>query len=344
MSSGAISSTATKPAPETDRPEMGNPGLGSAGVVNRGIVAGIAGATVMAFWFLIVDGAQGLPFRTPAFIANALLGTEGIGVALGPVVLYTLIHYGTWVVVGIAVSWLLSLVETASPILLGLVLGFALFDLVFYGSVLVTGADVVARLGWPPVLIGNLLAGMSLFGVLHLSGATRSVMWWQPLAESRIFREGVSAGLLGAGVVAVWFLMFDFGRGLPLFTPGALGSAVFLGADNLDAVQVNAATVLGYTVMHILAFVVTGLLAASIVAAAEVTPPLLFGAMLFFVVFEAFFMGAMAMVAEFLLGALAWETIAVGNLLAAAAMGAYLWRKHPRLRAALAVDPLDRTD
>jgi hypothetical protein len=317
---------------------------GPPSVLFRGFVAGIAGATAMAFWFLIVDGAQGMPFRTPAFIANSLLGTEGIGVALGPVILYTLIHYATWVAVGVLVSWVLTLVETASPILLGLVLGFALFDLVFYGSVVVTGADVVARLGWPSVLVGNLLAGMSLFGVLHLTGATRSVMWWQPLAESRIFREGVATGLIGAGVVAVWFLIFDFGRGLPLFTPGALGSALFLGADSVDTIQVNAATVLGYTALHILAFIATGLLAASIVAAAEVTPPLLFGAMLFFVAFETFFMGALAMVAEFLLGQLAWETIAIGNLLAATSMGVYLWRKHPKLRAALAEDPLDRSD
>lgn len=313
-------------------------------MVSRGVAAGIVGATTMAFWFLIIDGARGMPFRTPAFIANSLLGTHGIHVAAGPVILYTLIHYGAWVVVGLAVSWLLSVVETASPILLGLVLGFGLFDLVFYDSVVVTGADVVAEIGWPPVLIGNLIAGVSTLGFLHLAGATRPVTWWQALAEHRIVREGTTAGLIGAAVVAVWFLIFDFGRGQPLFTPGALGSALFLGADSMETVQVGVATVLGYTVLHVVAFVLTGFLAAAIVSAAEKTPPLLLGAMLFFVAFEAFFMGTLAMVAEFLLGALAWWTIAVGNLLAAASMGAYLWSRHPDLRAALAEDPLDRAD
>lgn len=315
-----------------------------ASVTSRGVAAGVVGATAMAFWFLIIDGAQGVPFRTPAFIANSLLGTDGIGVAPGPVVLYTLIHYGAWVAVGLLVSWVLTLVETASPVLLGLVLGFALFDLVFYGSVVVTGTDVVAELGWPAVLIGNLIAGVSALGFLHMAGATRPVTWWHTLAANRIIREGTAAGLVGALVVAVWFLVFDFGRGQPLFTPGALGSALFLGADSLDAVQVNAATVLGYTVFHVVAFVLTGFLAAAIVAAAEETPPLLLGAMLFFVAFEAFFMGTLAMVAEFLLGALAWWTIAVGNLLAAASMGAYLWTLHPKLRAAMAENPLDKAD
>lgn len=342
MSSGATSTTTELNGAETTPAPPGALSVRFASVTSRGVVAGIVGATAMAFWFLIIDGAQGLPFRTPAFIANSLLGTEGIGIAVGPVVLYTLIHYGAWVAVGLLVSWVLTLVETASPLLLGLVLGFALFDLVFYGSVIVTGADVVAELGWPPVLIGNLVAGVSALGFLHLTGATRPVTWWQTMAANRIIREGMASGLIGAAVVALWFLVFDFGRGAPLFTPGALGSALFLGADSQDAVQVNAATVLGYTVFHVVAFVLTGLLAAGIMAAAEETPPLLLGAMLFFVAFEAFFMGAMAMLAEFLLGALAWWTIAAGNLLAAACMGAYLWIHHPKLRAALADDPLDR--
>jgi hypothetical protein len=92
------------------------------------------------------------------------------------------------------------------------------------------------------------------------------------------------------------------------------------------------------------AFIVTGFLAAAIAVAADEQPPLVLGAVLFFAVFEAFFMGGLAVLAEFLLGALAWWTIAVGNLLAAVSMGVYLWIHHPRLREALRTDPLDKTD
>lgn len=314
------------------------------GVVSRGIVAGIVGATAMALWFLVIDGVQGVPFRTPAFIAHSLLGLDEVRATAGPIVFYTLVHYAAWIAVGLLVSWLLTLLETASPVLLGLVLGFALFDVVFYGSVVVTGVDIVGELGWPPVLVGNLAAGVSLMGFLHLAGATRPVTWWEALGASRVVREGIVTGLIGAGAVAAWFLIFDLARGQPLFTPGALGSALFLGIDTLANVQVSAATVVGYTVLHLAAFVLVGFLAATIVALAEETPPLILGAVLFFAAFEAFFMGALAMLAEFLLGALAWWTIALGNLVAAAVMGAYLWAKHPRLRAALADHPLDRTD
>ncbi len=314
------------------------------GIVARGIVAGVVAASVMAFWFLIVDSSQGQPFRTPNFLAGTLLGVDGLQMGFGPIVLYTAIHYGVWIAVALAAAWVLQHVETASPILLGLVLGFLLFDIVFYGGVAIAGVNVVQQLGWPEVLTGNLLAGMSLMAILHWSGETRKVTWWETVGENKVVREGIVCGLIGAVVVAAWFFIFDLIRGRPFFTPGALGSALFLGSSSVETVTVNAGTVIGYTIMHLLAFVVTGFLAAAIVTAADETPPLILGAVMFFAAFEAFFMGLLAMVAEFLLGTLAWWTIAVGNVLAALVMGWYLWMHHPKLRAALAMDPLDRTD
>ena len=91
------------------------------GVVPRGVVAGFLGATAMAFWFLIIDGSQGEPFRTPAFLAGAILGTGDIDRSLGPVFLYTLIHYVAFMTVGILVSWTLSKIYTAPSVFLGLV-------------------------------------------------------------------------------------------------------------------------------------------------------------------------------------------------------------------------------
>jgi hypothetical protein len=329
---------------ETAAPAGKGPRLLLSGLVARGIVAGIVAATGMALWFLVVDSSQGQPFRTPNFLAGTLLGVDGFQMGFGPIVLYTAIHYAVWVAVGLAAAWILQHVETASPILLGMVLGFLTFDLVFYGSVAATGVNVVQQLGWPEVLTGNLLAGVSLMAILHWSGATRKVTWWETLGENRVVREGIVTGLIGAGVVAVWFFLFDLLRGRPFFTPGALGSALFLGSSTVQSVIVSPGTVIGYTVMHVIAFAVTGFLAAAIVTAADETPPLILGAVMFFAAFEAFFMGLLAMVAEFLLGALAWWTIAVGNVLAAVVMGWYLWIHHPKLRAALAMNPLDRTD
>lgn len=312
--------------------------------LTKGLVAGLVGGAAMALWFLVIDGSRGEPFQTPAFLAHALLGIEIDGTTLGPVLAYSAIHFGAWMAVGVVVAWLLTLLGTASPVLLGLALGFALFDIVFYASVAITGVDIIAELGWPEVLVGNLVAGVSLFGFLHVTGFTKPVQWWDTLVHNRVVREGVVCGLIGAGVVAVWFLIFDFARGQPFFTPGALGSALFLGVESMDAIRVSFGTVFGYTFFHVLAFIGVGLVAATIAAAADETPALVLAAVLLFAVFEAFFMGVLAMLAEFLLGALAWWTIALGNLLAAVSMGWYLWRCHPLLRKALEEDPLDKAD
>lgn len=309
----------------------------------KGVVAGIVGATVLAAWFLIVDAAQGVPFRTPALLANSLFGVEDLETRPGFIALYTVLHFAAFIGVGVAVTWIFTTVDWGPSVLLGLVLGFVLFDIVFYASIYVTGIDVVEELGWLEVLAGNLMAGVSIMGYLHLSGDVRPVTWWEALADHKIVREGIVAGLVGAVVVAAWFFFFDLTQGRPFFTPAALGSALFLGASDLAMVEVTFWTVMAYTLVHFGAFVFVGLIASAIAWEAETKPPIILGAILLFVAFEAFFLGLLAVVAEFLLGPLAWWAIAVGNLLAVLGMGYYLWVKHPRLREALAADPFDRT-
>ena len=56
-----------------------------------------------------------------------------------------------------------------------------------------------------------------------------------------------------------------------------------------------------------------------------------FGILLLFFIFEAGFMAACMLFAEPVLQALTWPAIAVGNLLAALAMGAIFWRAHRSL-------------
>jgi hypothetical protein len=314
------------------------------GTFDRGAAAGIVGATALAFWFLIVDGSRGDPFRTPAFIAGALLGLEPVSTTLWHLVLYTVIHYTVFILVGLAISVLLTKIYTAPSLFLGLALGFALFDVVLYTSFTVTGVDVVRELGWPVVLAGNLIAGMSLMGFLHMTGATPPVAWWAILGKNKMVREGVTSGFIGAGVIAVWFLIFDMARGQPFFTPGALGSALFLGSADLASVNVSAATVMGYSIVHIGAFVATGFVAAALAAYAEDTPPLILAAVLLFLCYEAFSIGLMSLVAEFLLDPVTWWAIAVGNAWATVAMGFYLWRRHPRLRQVLMENPFDQTN
>lgn len=144
-------------------------------------------------------------------------------------------------------------------------------------------------------------------------------------------REGLLTGLIGAGVVALWFLVLDLVVGRLLFTPAALGSALFLGAESPAAVQITAGTVLGYTVIHLLAFMVIGMVFAALVTSAEENPSLIMALVLLFVAALTLSIGAMAILASWVLAELTWWGIAIGNMLAAGAMSFYLWTRHPRL-------------
>src|SRR6266566_4914714 len=128
---------------------------------------------------------------------------------------------------------------------------------------------------------------------------------------TRILREGFIAGLIGAAAVALWFLIVDVIAGRPFFTPAMLGSAVFWGVHDPAQVVIAFSRVLPYTMIHI---------------------------------FEFGFYIMLAVLAQPLLGALAWWNVAIGNAIAAYGMGYYLWREHPKIKEALRVHPLGETD
>jgi hypothetical protein len=156
-----------------------------------------------------------------------------------------------------------------------------------------------------------------------------------PAARRSIVMEGIVCGLIGAAVVALWFLAFDVARGAPFLTPGLLGAAVFQGASSPVGLQITAANVLGYTLLHGLAFVAFGIVAASVMAVSEREPALFVAFVILFACFEVFVFGVVGALGRSLLGALVWWSILVGNLLASVAMLWYLLRVHRALPATL---------
>ncbi len=150
-----------------------------------------------------------------------------------------------------------------------------------------------------------------------------------------VYEEGLVAGLLGAATIAVWFLILDSVAGRPFRTPTILGTAIFRGGQGLtsaEGVPVSFEMVVLYTWVHALVFWVIAGVAARLLRVAERQPNAGFGILLLFVVFEFGFVAAALIFAAPVLHALTWPAILVGNLLAALAMGAYFWRRHPDLR------------
>ena len=101
-----------------------------------------------------------------------------------------------------------------------------------------------------------------------------------------------------------------------------------------QALPISLEMVLGFTWIHVLAFLLIGVAASHLLALAEREPDFGFGILLLFVVFQFGFLAVSMVLAEPALHALEWPAIVGGNLLAAAAMGSTFWRRHPRLSVA----------
>ncbi len=147
-------------------------------------------------------------------------------------------------------------------------------------------------------------------------------------SKTQIVRDGAIAGALGAGTVAIWFLLFDISRGSPLETPALLAIALLHGHTIGTAVLPLA---FEYTAIHLTAFVLFGISSGILIEAAErkrfLLPPLL----MVLAVFEALFVALVMLLGPELQGALSWWSVLVGNLLATAVMVGYFFALHRTL-------------
>ena len=150
-------------------------------------------------------------------------------------------------------------------------------------------------------------------------------------ADRSVLREGIVAGLVGAAVVALWFFVFDLLRGRPFLTPTLLGSFVFFGVNTPVGMQPALGPILGYTVLHGLAFVAFGIVAATMMAMSEREPALFVAFVVLFAAFEVFFFGVLSVLGQGIQAALVWWSVLVGNLLASLAMLWFLFRAHRAL-------------
>src|SRR5262249_3001343 len=148
---------------------------------------------------------------------------------------------------------------------------------------------------------------------------------------SNLYQEGIVAGVIGAAVIALWFLLIDTVNGRPLYTPTVLGTALFSGGAGLNAPEnlaINLEAVLMFTWVHGLVFIVIGGIASRLLGIAEHNPNVGFGILLLFVVFEFGFVAVNLAFADAVLQALSWQAVFLGELLAASsfALCFLLWR------------------
>jgi hypothetical protein len=149
--------------------------------------------------------------------------------------------------------------------------------------------------------------------------------------ERSVVREGIVAGLIGAAVVALWFFVFDLARGKPFITPTLLGSMVFFGVKTPVGLDPALGPIVGYTILHGLAFIAFGIVAATMMAMSEREPTLFIGFVILFACFEVFFFGLLSVLGRAAQAALVWWSVLIGNLLASVAMIWYFFRAYRAL-------------
>lgn len=154
------------------------------------------------------------------------------------------------------------------------------------------------------------------------------------VADIEWVREAILAGAVGAAVIAVFFLVVDSIAGRPLWTPHALGAALFRGGFPDPGEPIDLALVVGYTAVHGAVFTAVALIAAFEVLSRRPSASALrfLGlAAALFVGMQLAFFAFDALAAADAMAALGSGAVALANALAALAMAWTL-----RLRAARA--------
>ena len=128
----------------------------------EGLDAGLLGGTAVAVWFLLKDVLIGQPLRTPSILGQVLMNSGQSPVVspfdFGAVIIYTVVHFLTFVALGLLVSWLVRLAVLNPVARFALLILFVVFEFAFY-VLIQTVSDSVGQffpLFW--VLSGNLLA------------------------------------------------------------------------------------------------------------------------------------------------------------------------------------------
>src|SRR5437763_16972652 len=129
-------------------------------LIADGVVGGILAGLVVALWFLAVDSLAGRPFHTPAALASALTRQ-----AIGPptfrlVAAYSVVHFGVFAVLGIAMAGAIAALRTSPRLLFGVLFGLVAHERGVYAGVRSGEACRVAVVPSSQVVAAHVSSGL----------------------------------------------------------------------------------------------------------------------------------------------------------------------------------------
>jgi hypothetical protein len=105
--------------------------------IKEGLVAGLIGGLLVAAWYLLFDLGRGAPLHTPNVLGQVFVGRDTMPavrqIVPQAVLQYSLLHFGFFLVLGIALTALTHLVSRNPALRMGLWLGLVVGFLFFLG-------------------------------------------------------------------------------------------------------------------------------------------------------------------------------------------------------------------
>jgi hypothetical protein len=150
-------------------------------IVLDGLFTGMIGAIAVALWFLALDLIAGRPLYTPALLGSLLLhgGEAARQAAIAPleIAAYTAFHFIAFILVGLALSWMMTMFERFPIMFFVILLLFVCLQLAFFGLNVALGAQLMGRLPAWTVVVANILAavGMVLYQWRRHPGVLKGV-------------------------------------------------------------------------------------------------------------------------------------------------------------------------
>lgn len=139
----------------------------------EGLFTGLVGAAAVAGWFLLTDLAQGRPLSTPSILGQVILygitAPAVTPVQTGPLIAYTLLHLGAFVLFGIAVTHVVHLAMASPLARFGLMMLAVVFEVFFLIMIYAVFKGTSELFPWWSVLAANTLALLAMGYYLKLS-------------------------------------------------------------------------------------------------------------------------------------------------------------------------------
>jgi uncharacterized membrane protein YeaQ/YmgE (transglycosylase-associated protein family) len=132
--------------------------------VREGILVGLTGAVAAALWYLVTDMFAGTPLRTPNTLGQIFIQADSTPspntIRASAVAGYMVVHFLSFAVIGVVITWLVHLVMRERSLRMGLWLGLVLgFTALFISTYLLTPASGYRAPGWSTVgaaVVGSL--------------------------------------------------------------------------------------------------------------------------------------------------------------------------------------------